>query len=134
MIATSIWRVGATTSAITLLDACQDAAAPSSTTTTFDSQRVAAGMRVVQSIATAPGVSSLQPIARRGGRVTATTSINTSIHTLPSGITTETQRFAQAALTLKYDTTSPALSPTARTVSSSPSPRRPPDRAPEAVS
>lgn len=64
---------GAVIAALAMLAACQDAAGPAATT--FDSQRVNAGMSAVQAVATASGVGALQQVARLGGTATAPTLV-----------------------------------------------------------
>ena len=69
MLSTTRWYTGAVIASLAGLAACQDAAAPAATS--FDSQRVSAGMSAVQAAATANSVSALQQVARLGGTASA---------------------------------------------------------------
>ena len=118
-------RLCTTASSVLVLTACQDASAPPATVARFDSPRVTAGMRVVQTLASASGVNALQQVARLGGTATASTIATTQ------GITTASASIVHAALdaqvfaitvlapsvlgkTLTYDTTSHRYKPSDR--------------------
>ena len=121
------WRTCATATSIVMLTACQEATGPAATVANFNSQRVTNGLRVVQTLASAPGVSALQQVARLGGTATATASTASAT----SGIATASASVVHAALdaqvfaitvlapnvlgkTFTYDTTSRRYAPSDR--------------------